>query len=185
MNRTAYSIFIILFLLSCKRNRTAYQFDQELSTKEQVSPTAKSSQELIPNDKILSAKIIRILDGDTVEILYNQLPIKLRLEHIDAPEKRGKQPFGNRAKIILSNLCFGQMVKIHSEGKFDRNGRLIGVIFNSKGLNINKEMVRLGMAWHYKKYSDDMSYDSIEKEARIAKVGLWKDPDAIAPWDFR
>lgn len=185
MNRTAYFILIILFILSCKRNRTAQQIDQGLSSKQTVSTTVKSNQDVIPNDKILSAKIIRILDGDTVEILYDQLPIKLRLEHIDAPEKRGKQPFGNRAKKALSDLCFGQFVKIHSEGKFDRNGRLIGVIFNKEGQNLNKEMVRIGMAWHYKKYSDDQSYDSIEKEARIEKVGLWKDPNAIAPWDFR
>jgi len=60
--------------------------------------------------KNLKGKIIRILDGDTVEMLYGQLPIKLRLEHIDAPEKRGKQPFGNRAKMAISDLCFGQMV---------------------------------------------------------------------------
>ena len=135
--------------------------------------------------KHLQAKIIRILDGDTVEILYGQLPIKLRLEHIDCPEKRGKQPFGNRAKIVLSDLCFGQMVSVSSDGKFDRNGRLIGVIFNKDSLNVNKEMVRLGMAWHFKKYSDDMSYDMLEREARAAKAGLWSDPNPIAPWDYR
>ncbi|MCM4171836.1 nuclease [Arenibacter sp. TNZ] len=135
--------------------------------------------------KYLKGKIIRILDGDTVEMLYGQLPIKLRLEHIDAPEKRGKQPFGNRAKIAISDLCFGQIVNVRSDGKFDRNGRLIGVIFNKDSLNVNKEMVRLGMAWHFKKYSDDMSYDELEKEARAAKVGLWSDPYPIAPWDFR
>ncbi|RTE53959.1 thermonuclease family protein [Arenibacter aquaticus] len=133
----------------------------------------------------LEAKIIRILDGDTVEILYGQLPIKLRLEHIDCPEKRGKQPFGNRAKIVLSDLCFGQTVRISSDGKFDRNGRLIGVIFNKDNINVNKEMVKLGMAWHFKKYSDDMSYDDLEREAREAKVGLWSDPNPIAPWDYR
>ncbi|MDL5514308.1 thermonuclease family protein [Arenibacter sp. M-2] len=135
--------------------------------------------------KHLKGKIIRILDGDTVEMLYGELPIKLRLEHIDAPEKRGKQPFGNRAKLAISDLCFGQMVKIRSDGKFDRNGRLIGVIFNKDSLNVNKEMVRLGMAWHFKKYSDDMSYDELEREARASKVGLWKDPNPIAPWDYR
>ena len=107
--------------------------------------------------KHLKAKIIRILDGDTAEILYGQLPIKLRLEHIDCPEKRGKQPFGNRAKIALSDLCFGQMVSVSSDGKFDRNGRLIGVIFNKDSLNVNKEMVRLGMAWQFKKNSEYLS----------------------------
>jgi endonuclease YncB( thermonuclease family) len=135
--------------------------------------------------KQLEAKIIRILDGDTVEMLYNQLPIKLRLQHIDCPEKGGNQAFGNSAKLALSDLCFGQTVMINSDGKFDRYGRLIGVIFDKEGLNVNKEMVRLGMAWHYKKYSDDMSYDVLEKEARKAKVGLWIDPNPIAPWDYR
>jgi endonuclease YncB( thermonuclease family) len=135
--------------------------------------------------KQLEVKIIRILDGDTVEMLYGQLPIKLRLQHIDCPEKRGKQPFGNKAKQTLSDLCFGQTVTIHSDVKFDRNGRLIGVIFTKEGLNVNKEMLRLGMAWHYKKYSDDMSYDVLEKEARKAKVGLWSEPKPIPPWDYR
>lgn len=135
--------------------------------------------------KHLKGKIIRILDGDTVEMLYGELPIKLRLEHIDAPEKRGKQPFGNKAKIAISDLCFGQMVNVISDGKFDRNGRLIGVILNKDSLNVNKEMVRLGMAWHFKKYSHDMSYDLLEREARAAKVGLWSDPNPIAPWDYR
>lgn len=135
--------------------------------------------------KHLKGKIIRILDGDTVEMLYGELPIKLRLEHIDAPEKRGKQPFGNKAKIAISDLCFGQIVNVISDGKFDRNGRLIGVILNKDSLNVNKEMVRLGMAWHFKKYSHDMSYDLLEREARAAKVGLWSDPNPIAPWDYR
>jgi len=135
--------------------------------------------------KQLEVKIIRILDGDTVEMLYGQLPIKLRLQHIDCPEKRGKQPFGNKAKQTLSDLCFGQTVTVHSDAKFDRNGRLIGVIFTKEGLNVNKEMLRLGMAWHYKKYSDDMSYDVLEKEARKAKVGLWSEPKPIPPWDYR
>jgi endonuclease YncB( thermonuclease family) len=52
-------------------------------------------------------------------------------------------------------------------------------------LNLNKEMLRLGMTWHYKKYSDDMSYDVLEKEARKAKVGLWSEPKPIPPWDYR
>ncbi|SHJ81533.1 nuclease homologue [Arenibacter nanhaiticus] len=77
------------------------------------------------------------------------------------------------------------MVTILSKGYFDRNGRLIGEIFDADGININKEMVRLGMAWHFKKYSDDMSYDKLEIEARDSKIGLWKDKEPVAPWDFR
>ncbi|WP_255535106.1 thermonuclease family protein [Cellulophaga sp. E16_2] len=174
-------ISVLLCSLGCKKNskNKDHQFVSFFNTVQ--DSTVKDT--LKP--KYLEAKIIRILDGDTVEVLYGELPIKLRLAHIDCPEKRGKQPFGNKAKLALSDLCFGQMVQIDSDKKFDRNGRLIGVIFNADGLNVNKEMVRLGMAWHYKKYSDDMSYDQLEKEARKDKVGLWIEPNPIAPWNFR
>ena len=182
--------FTLLFTLNqaCnKKNPKMVPPAALISNSSELGKDTISTNEVYGSDKKiqLEAKIIRILDGDTAEILYGQLPIKFRLEHIDCPEKRGKQPFGNRAKIALSDLCFGQMVTISSDGKFDRNGRLIGVIFDKDSLNVNKEMVRLGMAWHFKKYSDDMSYDMLEREARAAKAGLWSDPNPIAPWDYR
>ena len=178
------SLIVLLIQLSnCSERNIVKQLENDLAPLSIEEKRVENKERIKP--KYLEAKIIRILDGDTVEVLYGELPIKLRLAHIDCPEKRGKQPFGNKAKIALSDLCFGQMVQIDSDKKFDRNGRLIGVIFNADGLNVNKEMVRLGMAWHYKKYSDDMSYDLLEKEARENKVGLWIDPNPIAPWAFR
>jgi micrococcal nuclease len=186
LNKSLAIILLILVTMGCNRHRPIINSQSNaISTTDKKLGNSTTEEIVLKKEKQLEAKIIRILDGDTVEMLYDQLPIKLRLEHIDAPEKRGKQPFGNRAKQTLSDLCFEQVVTIHSDGKFDRNGRLIGVIFNKEGLNVNKEMVRLGMAWHFKKYSDDMSYDELEKEARKGKVGLWIDPNPIAPWDFR
>ena len=139
----------------------------------------KSSQNLT-----FTAKVIRILDGDTMEVLYKNKPLKIRLAHIDCPEKRGKQPFGNQAKIALSNLCFGQNVTVLGEN-YDRNKRLIAVIINQKKQNVNQEMVKQGMAWHFKKYSKDVAYSKLEAEARKNKIGLWKDTNPIAPWAWR
>ena len=85
----------------------------------------------------------------------------------------------------MSDLCFGQQVTILTDGDFDMGGRMIGEIINEEGINVNKEMVRLGYAWHFKKYSDDFSYDELEKEARNSRRGLWQDSNPIAPWDFR
>ncbi len=145
-----------------------------------------STPSLEEKEKIeLKAKVIGIIDGDTIDILYHQLPLRIRLEHIDAPEKRGSQPYGNKAKTILSDLCFGQDVTIITEGDFDMGGRLIGEIVNKNGINVNKEMVRCGYAWHFKKYSEDNNYDQLEKEARNKKIGLWREKNPIAPWDFR
>ncbi|RZL50600.1 MAG: thermonuclease family protein [Pedobacter sp.] len=131
-----------------------------------------------------TAKVIRIIDGDTMEVLYEETPVKIRLAHIDCPEKRGKQPFGNNAKIALSDLCFGQQVTVYGE-KYDRYKRLIAVIVNEQKQNINQEMVKQGMAWHFKRYSTDVLYDQLELEARKNKIGLWQDEKPIAPWNWR
>lgn len=131
-----------------------------------------------------SAKVIRIMDGDTMEVLYQNTPIKIRLAHIDCPEKLGSQPFGNNAKTALSNLCFGQQVKIYGE-KYDRYKRLIAVVANQNKQIVNQEMIKQGMAWHFKKYSSDPLYAQLELTARNNKVGLWHDAHPIAPWDWR
>ncbi|WP_029281285.1 thermonuclease family protein [Pedobacter sp. R20-19] len=133
---------------------------------------------------VFSAKVIRILDGDTMEVLYQDHPIKIRLAHIDCPEKRGHQPFGTQAKQALSDLCFGQMVTVQGQ-KYDRYKRLIAVVINDKKQVLNQEMLKMGMAWHFKKYSSDLLYTQLEINARKNKIGLWQDSTAVAPWEWR
>ncbi|MBE2274178.1 MAG: thermonuclease family protein, partial [Flavobacteriales bacterium] len=140
-----------------------------------------SSNSLIPgtfhlqkNQVVLKMKIIGVKDGDTVEGLYYQFPINIRLEHIDAPEKR--QPFGTKSKEKLSELCFGKNVTIISNGRngnYDSRGRLISAIILEDGTNVNKEMVKSGLAWYYKKYSSNLEYARLEELAMKNKVGLW------------
>ncbi|WP_411812636.1 thermonuclease family protein [Chryseobacterium scophthalmum] len=130
-----------------------------------------------------SYKVIGIKDGDTVEILMDGKPQVVRLSHIDCPEK--KQPFGNNAKQFASDLCFGKKVRLSTGWKRDRNKRLLAEIILSNGKNLNKELVKNGFAWHYKKYSKDNSYDDLEKQARKLKLGLWNDKIPTAPWEWR
>lgn len=139
-----------------------------------------------PDQLVLKMKIIGIKDGDTVEGLYYQLPINIRLEHIDAPEK--KQAFGTVSKQKLSDLCFGKIVTIISKGKkgsYDARGRLIAEIVVDGKMVANKEMLKAGLAWHYKKYSSNTEYAQLEITARKNKTGLWRDKTPVAPWDFR
>jgi micrococcal nuclease len=182
-------ISCLILLSSCKRSvRNRVELSESSSTDVELKTETNSDSKENKNPKgqiSLEAQIIRIVDGDTAELLYGELPIMLRLQHIDAPEKRGNQPYGNKAKKVLSNLCFGQKVTIVTDGDFDMGGRLIGQIINEDGVNVNKEMVRLGYAWHFKKYSSSKEYDLLEKEARKEKRGLWQEPNPVAPWVFR
>jgi endonuclease YncB( thermonuclease family) len=130
-----------------------------------------------------SAKVIGVKDGDTIEVLYKNKPIVIRLEHIDCPEK--KQPFGKKAKQFVSTKIFGEKVKIKTNGKTDRWKRMIGVVILDNGDNLNKLLVKNGLAMHYKKYSKDNSYDLIEKKAQNEKVGLWSQKNVVKPWEYR
>ena len=51
-------------------------------------------------------QVIGIADGDTLTLLVDKRPLKIRLANIDAPEKA--QAFGERSRQSLSELCFGK-----------------------------------------------------------------------------
>jgi micrococcal nuclease len=132
---------------------------------------------------VFQGKVIGIKDGDTFEILFDGQPERVRLAGIDCPEK--SQPFGNNAKQYASNLCFGKIVTVTSTGKRDRYGRIVGAIVTEDSLNINQLLVKEGLAWHYRQYSDDEQLADIERTARVQRKGLWIDNEPIAPWDWR
>jgi micrococcal nuclease len=66
----------------------------------------------------------------------------------------------------------------------DRYGRTLAYICVGDTC-VNKELLKLGMAWHFKKYNNDQELAQLEIQAREMKVGLWSQQDPIAPWDFR
>ena len=53
-----------------------------------------------------SGKVVAIKDGDTIEVLYAGKAIRVRLAHVDCPEKG--QPYGSRAKEYASDLCYSR-----------------------------------------------------------------------------
>jgi len=134
------------------------------------------------NAQEFRGKVVGVTDGDTITILRGTTPIKLRLNGIDAPE--AGQPFGERAKQFASALCFGDEVIVKALGT-DKYGRTLGDVILGDGRILNQELVKAGMAWHYKEYSKDETLAKLEKEAREKKVGLWSDPHAVAPWEWR
>jgi endonuclease YncB( thermonuclease family) len=128
-------------------------------------------------------KVTGIKDGDTYKVFYNGKEQTIRLAHIDCPEK--KQPFGSKAKKFASDICFGNVVVVKSEGKTDRYKRIIEEIFLKDGRNVNKELVNNGLAWHFKKYSDNQEYAELEIKARSNQIGIWSELNPIAPWEWR
>jgi len=97
-----------------------------------------------------SSLVVSILDGDTIEVLRNTHPERVRLSSIDCPEKG--QSFGQRAKQAASKLVFGKGVTLQTHGK-DKYHRTIADVLLPDGSNVNHELVKDVWCWWYRKYA--------------------------------
>jgi endonuclease YncB( thermonuclease family) len=131
----------------------------------------------------LTCPVVSVLDGDTLEVLHNQHPDRIRFSGIDYPEKG--QAFGNNAKHAASDLAFGKNVTIQTHGH-DKYKRTLGDMILLDGTNVNHALVKGGWCWWYRKYAPgDTVLEGFENEAREGRKGLWADPQPVPPWDWR
>jgi endonuclease YncB( thermonuclease family) len=190
MKRRFYIICLltlVFFLFdSCERSRS----HRNATSLSGTTPEIAEKTELKFDDSICEklscdycVLVFAITDGDTFKgLTKDKEEIKFRIYGIDAPEK--KQAFGTKSKEYLSDLIYGQTVGIKVDKK-DRYGRSVVWIFTSEGKDVSAEMLKTGMAWHYKKYDDSRQYADFENEAHRKKIGLWADANPIEPWNFR
>ena len=132
----------------------------------------------------LTGKVIGIADGDTFTLLTAQKEQKkIRLAEIDCPESG--QPYGKKAKEILSQLIFSKEVRV-VQTDLDHYGRIVARIYQGT-TDINAEMIRQGAAWVYREYARDQTLYTLEEDAKAAKAGLWSLPMAqqVPPWQWR
>lgn len=130
-----------------------------------------------------SGPVVSVLDGDTIGVLHNNKAERIRLHGIDCPEKG--QAYGNKAKQASSALVFGKDITLQTHGK-DKYKRTLADVQLPDGTNVNRELVKEGWCWWYQKYApEDTELESLEKDAREAKKGLWADPHPVPPWEWR
>jgi endonuclease YncB( thermonuclease family) len=131
----------------------------------------------------LSGRVVAVADGDTFTLLTSEnKQVKIRLHGIDCPEK--KQPHYHNAKSFTAALVMAGPVRVQVKNK-DRYGRTIGIVLLHNQANLNELLLQYGWAWHFAKYDSSARWAALQQKAKQQGLGLWANPQAIAPWDWR
>jgi micrococcal nuclease len=130
-----------------------------------------------------TGRVVAVADGDSIEVARERRTVRIRIFGIDCPE--GGQPYGKQAKQFTSSLAFGKTVTIIPKAT-DDYGRIIAEVILPDGRNVGKELVRRGLAWWYRQYDPgDREMEKLERAARLARRGLWRDRNPVPPWEWR
>ncbi len=132
---------------------------------------------------VLTGKVMRVIDGDTIDVLLASGRIRVRLHGVDAPERN--QPGGSDATGWLTRQVGNQAVQLEPVSQ-DQYERMVAVVHRD-GRSINQDLVQAGHAWAYRRYlrRSERNLCSLEERARRARAGLWGAKAARAPWEFR
>ena len=133
---------------------------------------------------VFSARVVRVIDGDTLEIQQETGIQRVRIWGIDTPE--WDQPYGARSSRFTRSRLTGKEVQVIPED-VDTYGRLVAMI-TMDGMNIGEELIRSGLAWVHIYYCNQPICDdwkSLQKRASSEHRGLWTDSHPVPPWQWK
>ena len=125
--------------------------------------------------------VTKVIDGDTIEVRQEKRNYKVRLSEIDAPEIN--QKFGTESKNYLASLVLNEEIELIYITE-DRYGRIVAKIYKDNK-DINRSMVRNGLAWVYDYYVEDQSLYIDQNLAKKNSFNIWSEVSPTPPWVFR
>lgn len=117
-----------------------YDLDEAVGLKN-VSKTEKKPQETKAEDpNFTKAEVKRVIDGDTIEVTYQNTDHKLRMIGVDTPEtvhpSKPIEYFGKEASAFTKKALTGATVYLEKDiSETDRYGRLLRYVWLEKPNN--------------------------------------------------
>jgi endonuclease YncB( thermonuclease family) len=144
-----------------------------------VNPAATQAAEQLS----APAAVVRVVDGDTVDVQLEGKVERIRLIGIDTPEvvdpRKPVQCYGREASQHAHELLDGQSVSLEfdaSQGSRDKYGRLLAYIWLPDARNFGEVMIADGYAHEYtysRPYTYLDSFRAAQDVAMTSQVGLW------------
>lgn len=131
-------------------------------------------------------QVLKVIDGDTIEVSVGNQTEKIRFIGIDTPEtvdpRKTVQCFGKEASNKTKALLSGKRVLLEADptqGNRDKYKRLLRYVYTLEGIMVNKLLISEGFAHEYTYMSNPYKYQNdfklAQKMARDNKRGLWDD----------
>ena len=129
-----------------------------------------------------TARVVRVVDGDTIRVGLPSGEEPVRYIGIDTPEsvKPGSPVacFAKRASAYNERLVGGERVRlVYDVERRDRYGRLLAYVYRVRdGLFVNAELVRRGfatVATFPPNVRHEREFRRLARKARMSGLGLW------------
>jgi len=139
-------------------------------------------------DEWVNGRVVHVTDGDTAVVETGGRSLRVRFYGVDAPERANRdwpaQPYSRAAAEFMQKLLGGRAVRVRLNG--DRtHGREVGEIFVDNR-SASRELLRAGLGWWNDRFAaNDAELARLQREARAARRGLWRDANPVAPWAHR
>jgi len=129
---------------------------------------------------------VDVLEGDILLVYSAGATQKMRLYGVACPVHG--QPFHDRARFLANNLSLQRSVEITPVFR-DSDG-IQNALVRIEGVSdyLNNQLVGYGLAWVRPCDSKSRLCEEWKKQEAFAQmnfIGLWAQPPAIAPWDWK
>jgi len=128
-------------------------------------------------------KVLKVVDGDTLDIDYDGVIERVRLIGINSPEsvdpRRPVECYGKEASDYAKDILEGEQVKIefdNSQQRRDQYDRLLAYVYLDDGQMANRKMIADGYAYEYTyntPYKYQSEFKSLQAIAKNLHRGLW------------
>ena len=124
------------------------------------------------------ARVVRVIDGDTLVVSSSEFSGRVRLIGVNAPEISKSECFAQEAKSALYGLVYGRFVSLSTDrGRFDKYGRLLAYV-SVGGTDVNVWLARNGFV-KYMFVAPNFARMRVIKSAVYSAIrdnkGLWYD----------
>jgi endonuclease YncB( thermonuclease family) len=124
----------------------------------------------------LTAKCLKVVDGDTLVVRCDRNQMTVDLEGVDAPELG--QPWGKEVRSFVRDMVRGRELQVEVVEQSD--GHAIARV-SVDGEDLSQLLAARGLAWA----TDDGELGALAEKAKASPCGLWMDPEPVPPWEFR